>query len=658
MGNQDNPGGPPKGPPAPIRLKSTDPKDPPDHLDNAAKIGTAPVTNTPDAQPSDATMSQEVEMAVGPETVEEPEIVLVSRTFLEHATPEEKLNAAAAAAEKSRALSEKKERERSQRRKGADLRVVDEWTAGDEEHDLETLTGQILYIQQHLQRFVDVSSAPYMGDDGAANIQRIVKGAPSRLTGRDLAVITRVLLGNMEPRWEFLGYAVDQFVRAQRLASLQENVEFHLLAREVNESRDEPGGQPTGAFLPEAEDLEEILPPTVEEMSPYWDLVPEIERPEGEVVFGEYGEAMDAIAEGFPAMHLDEDPRAEAIADLALALTGVRIPLKTVESSVRILRGESTEEATSMGARFPIVDTPNGPLLNDDEKAGLDAAVSGLADPVESELDSESFMPKVSGKLPHYRDMLLRPLPPEVRRREREARELDKPPTPARNKERPVRKVKREQLVPVSALWSLAALVLVLACVITAVLLREDTKDRRASLSKDTAQDVRADGFEMRQDEFDEDLGGVIAQIASQKSEVVSLTRERDGFQSLADQSVTVVGELRTEVNDLERDTRRRVSSVATDLSATQRDIRELRRQMQGGQGRERELERRLEATETMATSMVKTQKCPSVGSGTLTSRQAGTVFECRQAGAKAFVICIGPDSASAHSCQMTTAPK
>ena len=643
MGNRDTPGGPPKVLPTPIRLKSTDPKDPPAQLDNAVPSEAAPVTNPPDALSSDATMSQETEVAAKPEALkEEPAIVLQTRTRIEHASDEEKKAMVARAAADSKAISDEKKQARAARRASSDLKVVDEGVAGYEDHDLGTLEGQIRLIQESLHRIVNLSGAPYMGEDAGEQIQRIVSAAPPKLDGCDLAVLTRVLLGKLEPQQELLGYCIEQFQKAHRLEALQSEVEIRQLAAEVNELQEAP--DPDDLLL-EIDDSEQLPAPTAEEMAPYWNLVPEIQCPEGGVVIGGYGEAMNAIAEGFPATHLDEDPRAEAIADLALALTGVRIGFEAFERSVGLLRGESTEEAAPKGARFPIVDTPNGPLLSDEERVALDAAVSGLADP--SEWDTKRV-----ASLPMVRAPSSRRCSPSMGSRGR---------TPIQGKDEAapaVRRVKREQLVPVSALWSLAVLVVVLACVITAVLLREDTKDRRASLSRDTAQDLRADGFEARQDEFDEDLSGALVQLASQKGEVVSLTRERDGYQSLADQSVTVVGELRTEVNDLERDTRRRVSSVATDLSATQRDIRALQRQMQGSQGRERDLKDRIEATEGYATSMVNTQKCPTVGSGTLTSGQAGTIFECRQAGAKAFVICIGSDPATAHSCQATSKPK
>jgi hypothetical protein len=728
MGNQDTPGGPPKVPPTPIRLKSSDFRDPPDQLANVLPTEDAPVTDVPDALSSDATMSQEVEVAVEPEVAEEePVFVMLTKTWPEKATADEKMKAAKAAKKKALAISEDQELARIQRRESSSLHVVDEWTAGDEEYDLTTLEGQIefivtslapivdirdgqpnslsattrisaiqdaipgmrardlsplfqpfmgtvasdasslretvaLCIQQHAQaggspntasevpdlttlrwqvelvvrslfHIVDLSKAPFTTAGSHESLKQLVAARPPKLSAENLQDIISVLKGRRcenPTEVELLRFAVGEFVAKHRLATLREAVELRLMAKEVNEPEKRPEDQAFGAFLPEAEDIEEMPPPTAEDMAPYWDLVPELQCPEGDAVLREYPGAIDTVTEMFPAEHLDNEARTEAVADLALALTGVAIGFDAFERSVRILRGEQPNESTSLGARFPVV-----------EDGARPAAVG-------SEWDTEIVAPSPLSRVPTSR----RRSPPTMGSRGRTPISAKAETPPA------VRRVKRERLVPVSALWSLAGLVVVLMLLVTAFLMRQDTVNRNDSIVRDTLQDeeIAKQGERLRS--YGDTLAGAIADHAEQKSEIISLTRERDGYQSLADQSVEVVDSLRDEVDDLERDTRRRVSSVATDLSATQRDIRALQRQVQGSQGRERDLKQRLEATETMATSMVNAQKCPTVGSGTLTSGEAGTVFECRQAGAKAFVICIGADPATAHSCQMTTAPK
>ncbi|NQV89031.1 MAG: hypothetical protein HQ488_01795 [Parcubacteria group bacterium] len=636
MGNEEPPGGP-RTLPAPIRLRSSDPRDPPDHLSNAIPIPDSPVTDTPDALPSDSTMSLEIEVAQKAEV--EPDVPVI--VLMTGDRSEDARQAGLRAAAEQAAADKAREQERLDRRANVDLKVVNEWVPEYEEHDLKTLEGQVRLIQESLGRLVNVSEAPYLGVDGGPQVQRIVAEAPSRLEGRDLAVITRVLLGNLEPNPELLGYVIVRYQNAHQFENLQSEVVLRQLAAEVN--------APQVPDLDDSEldgdDLEDVPPPTAEDMAPYLVLIPEITPPEEASAFDSYATVHDLVSGVFPEGELDNEARAEAIADVALALSGVRIDLQSFERSVARLRGEDVTggKPASIGARFPVAES--GPLLSHEEVDPLNEALRDQ-DPTEWEIKDD-------------RSDGLFPTAPPKRSRSGSMGRAGRMPIPGKAEVAPaVRKVKREQLVPASALWSLTALLVLLGLAITAFLLREDTLDRNASLSRDQGLDAELSKQSERLRQYGETLAGAIAEHTEKDAKIVILTRERDGYESLATQAVTVVDDLRDDVGNLERDTRRRVSSIASDLSATQREIRALRTDMQGSQSRERDLKARVEATESYATSMVNTQKCPVKGTGTLTSGQAGTIFECRQSGAKAFAICIGSDPATAHSCQMTTAPK
>ncbi len=636
MRNEEPPGGP-RTSPAPIRLKSLDPRDPPDQLDNVIPTSDSPVTEPPDALPSDATMSLEIEVAQEAEV--DPDVPIIVLRTGDRA--EDARQASLRASAEQAAADKAREQERLDRRANADLKVVNEWHPDHEEHDLTTLTGQVRLIQESLGGVVNVSEAPYLGADGGPQVQRIVAVAPSRLEGRDLAVITRVLLGNLEPNPELLGYVIGRYQKAHQFENLQSEVVLRQLAAEVNAPQ-EP--DPDDSEL-DGDDLEDVPPPTAQDMAPYWVLIPEITPPEGMAAFANYGTVYDLVSKEFPEGDLENEARTEAVADVALALSGVRIDLQSFEHSVAQLRGEEVAEGkpASIGARFPVAES--GSLLSREQVDALNEALRD-PDPTEWEIQDD---PSTG----------LFPTAPPKRGRSGSMGRAGRTPIPGKTEAAPaVRKVRREQLVPASALWSLTALIMLLICVVTAILLREDTKDRMASLSRDQAQDTELSEQSERLRQYGETLAGAIAEHAEKDAKIVVLTRERDGYESLATQAVTVVDELRSDVGNLETDTRRRVSSIASDLSATQREIRALRTDMQGSQSRERDLKARVEATESYATSMVNTQKCPTVGSGKLTSGQAGTIFECRQSGAKAFAICIGSDPATAHSCQMTTAPK
>jgi len=638
--------------PGAIRLRTSDPLAPPDQNRNRVPAPTSPVTDVPDALPSDATMSQEVEAVDDPFAVISQEMLAVTvndRTetgdddvelipVLDAPPPTDEDSAVRGIYHGDRGQDVQTAGEQAKKDAEARNGIVSrkrKAPVDDVPPEMRTIEGQVAFVVENLREIVDLTGAPFGGSEAAPHIQTIKHAVP-KLSRDDVGELTRVICGLLHPEPLLLRQAVRNCVR------LHEQSELRRMAAEISvDHTDQVPQHVIEEMADQLGDHEPIPEPTFEAMAPFWDLISELTRPEDRSTIESYAMATDLLTNHFPCGDMDEDEHTALICDAALVLTGT--PIQTLEQfdrTVRRLRGEPLPPVSTL---VPLLEQAEIDALS--ESFNLDdEALDSLIEDLDAEQDARRHS---AAALPRSPEPLLRPLPPAVRRREREARELDKKPAASKKEERPVRKVKREQLVPASALWTFMGLLIALICVVAALLMRADAVDRQASEARDAAQDEEITIVRDSLHRYADTLAGVVSTIEEKDTKILRLESERDGYEGLALEAVEVVDGLRTDVNQLERATKLRISVLDQKVQAMQQD-----------RSRERDLTARIEASEAAATEMVRGQTCPRVGTGTLTTGQQGTVFQCVAGGAKQFVVCIGENPATAHSCQMTTAPK
>ncbi len=667
--------------PGAIRLRTNDPKAPPDQELNVVPAPDSPVTDVPDALPSDAAMSQEVEAVDDPfaitsqemmavtvndrtETGEDDDVELIPVLDASPPTDEDSAVRGIYHGDRGQDVQTSRERANERTRQLAAERKAKKPRNGivsrkpkapvdDVPPEMRTIEGQVAFVVASLREIVDLTGAPFGGSEAAPHIQTIKLAVP-KLSGDDVGELTRVICGIVHPEPLLLRQAVRNCVR------LHEQSELRRMAAEISvDYTDQVPQHVIDEMHDKLGDHEPLPEPTFETMAPFWDLVPELTRPEGRSAIAHYAEASDLLTSHFPRRNMSEEDHTALICDAALVLTGTPIQsLEEFDLTVRRLRGEQVPPVPEF---VPLLDDEEAlalsdalsksfveePLISPEERDALDHATrpEAVFDALMMETELPGHSPR--DELPSYPEPLLRPLPPSVRRREREARELDKKPEVSKKEERPVRKVKREQLVPASALWTFMGLLIALICVVAALLMRADAVNRQASEARDAAQDEEITVVRDSLHRYADTLASVVDTIEEKDTKILRLESERDGYEGLAIEAVEVVDGLRTDVNQLERATKLRISVLDQKVQAMQQD-----------RSRERDLTARIEASEAAATEMVRGQDCPRVGTGTLTTGQQGTVFQCVAGGAKQFVVCIGENPATAHSCQMTTAPK
>ncbi len=131
----------------------------------------------------------------------------------------------------------------------------------------------------------------------------------------------------------------------------------------------------------------------------------------------------------------------------------------------------------------------------------------------------------------------------------------------------------------------LAGLFLLLLCLTTAYLARQDVKIRTTSETRDAAQDVVLTKHGDSLERHARTLAQLVPVLAEKDAEILDLTNEKAGFEQVALESQSAI-------RDLDRAVDRKIGTIARDLSDNSAEMRRQRRELE-------ELRAQLEAAQT-----------------------------------------------------------